>query len=81
MNTLRRVLSYRISVADLLETGMWLAIPYLMVGVGYTFVHADLVDRLQAGWENVLPAGADLLAFGLTTALWPLWVAAPCTQV
>lgn len=77
MELLRRVLGYRISVEALLELGLWLAIPYLMIGVGYTFFNAELVDHWYSQLELVLPAGANLVAFGLTTALWPLLLAAP----
>lgn len=77
MSVLRRVLNFRISVEALLELGLWLAIPYLLLGIGYTFLNADLVDRFEAQLQTLLPAGANLVSFGVTTVLWPLLLVAP----
>lgn len=77
MVLLRQVLGYRISVESLIEIAMWLSIPYLAVGLVFTFVHADYVDQLQVRLQTQLPAGADLVAFGVTTVLWPVLMAAP----
>jgi hypothetical protein len=68
LTVLRRVLSHRVSVEELIEYALWCAIPYLLVGVVWTFLHADVVDRLQ----TQLPAGADVVAFGQTILLWPI---------
>ncbi len=74
---LRRLLSRRVSIEAMLEFGMWLAIPYLLIGIGWSFMHADYVGRLEIELITRLPAGANLVAFGLTTALWPLLLIAP----
>lgn len=71
VDTLRRVLSYRISVAALLETAMWLAIPHLLAGVVFAFLQPQYVAFYEERWATVLPAGADLAGFGQTVALWP----------
>lgn len=68
---LRRLLSRKVSVEAMLELAMWLAIPYLVVGIVWTFVNADDVARVESGLETRMPAGSDLAAFGATTALWP----------
>ncbi|BBZ35018.1 hypothetical protein [Mycolicibacterium confluentis] len=76
LTVLRRVLNHRISVEQLIELALWLAIPYLVIGIGFTFLNADRVDLFASRLQYQLPAGADLIAFGHTTALWPLlWLA------
>ena len=71
MSGLRRLLSRKVSVEAMLEFVMWVAIPYLLVGIVWTFFNADDVARIETRWEPRLPAGSDLAAFGATTALWP----------
>jgi hypothetical protein len=68
---LQRVLQYRVSVAALIEIGLWLALPYLLVGLGWAALHPEQVSRIQTRAETVLPVGADVTAFGLAAALWP----------
>jgi hypothetical protein len=76
------MLSHKASVAAMIEAAMWLAIPYLLVGIVWTFLHADDVARIETRLETRLPAGSDLVAFGATTALWPLLLITPevCAQ-
>ncbi len=38
---------------------------------------ADHVGRLESELRTVVPAGADVGAFGITTALWPAMLLAP----
>ncbi len=71
MALLQRVLEYQVSVAALIEVALWLAIPYLAIGFVWSFLHAEQVQQIQTRLEKVLPAGADVAAFGLTAALWP----------
>ena len=59
------------SIEAMLETAMWIAIPYLLVGIVWTFFNADDVARIETQLETRIPAGADLAAFGATTAAWP----------
>ena len=68
---LRRLLSRKVSIEAMLEFAMWIAIPYLVVGIVWTFFNADDVARVESRLETRLPAGSDLGAFGTTTALWP----------
>ena len=67
----RRLLSRKVSVEAMIEATMWLAIPYLLVGIAWTFLNADDVARIETHLETRIPAGSDLAAFGTTTALWP----------
>ncbi len=71
MGLLRRILQYQVSIAALIEVALWLAIPYLSIGFVWTLLHTEQTQRIQTRLERVLPAGADVAAFGLTTALWP----------
>lgn len=77
LGVLRRVLNFRVRVEQLIEVALWLAIPYLVAGVVFTFFNAEAVDRYEARLETQLPAGANLLAFGHTTAMWPVLLVAP----
>jgi hypothetical protein len=42
---LRRLLSRKVSIEAMLEFAMWIAIPYLVVGIVWTFLNADDVAR------------------------------------
>jgi len=77
LSALRRALSYRVSIEALIELALWLAIPYLTIGVIWAFLHPGQVQQYQAQFEMLVPAGADLIAFGLTAGLWPFLLAAP----
>jgi hypothetical protein len=68
---LRRLLSRKVSIEAMLEFAMWIAIPYLIVGIVWTFLNADDVARIEDRLHTRVPAGAELAAFGATTALWP----------
>lgn len=70
--TARRLLSRRASVAAMLEFGMWVGLAHVLIGVGWTLLHYDAVARMESELQTILPAGADLVAFGSTTLLWPL---------
>lgn len=77
MSWLRRLLSRKVSVEAMIEFGLWLAIPYLIVGIVWTFLHADFVQLAEDQLNKQFPAGANLLAFGQATVLWPLYLVAP----
>jgi hypothetical protein len=65
------MLSRKVSIEAMLEFAMWMAIPYLVVGIVWTFLNADDVARIEDRLHTRVPAGAELAAFGATTALWP----------
>ena len=67
----RPVLSYQVSIAALIEVALWLAIPYLSIGFVWAFLHAGQVEQIKARLSEVMPASADVAAFGVTAALWP----------
>lgn len=68
---LRRVLAYEVSIGALIEVAIWLAIPYLSIGLVWAFLHAGQVEQIEARLATVMPAGADVAALGVTAALWP----------
>jgi hypothetical protein len=71
MALLQRVLHYQLSIGALIEVALWLALPYLCVGLVWSVFHSEQVQQIQTRLETVLPTGADVAAFGLTVALWP----------
>lgn len=77
MTALRKVLGHRVSVEALLETALWLAIPYLLIGLVLTFVDPVPMRALESQLEYYLPAGANLVAFGQSTLLWPILLLVP----
>jgi hypothetical protein len=80
---LRRVLSRRVSVEAMIETAMWLAIPYLLVGLVWAFFDAEQVKLIETAWQSQLPAGSEILAFVQTALMWPFMMlgADVCTQM
>ena len=71
MTVLRRVLSRRVSVEAMIETAMWLAIPYLLIGLAWAFFDAEQVQAIETALETRLPAGSEILAFVQTALMWP----------
>lgn len=72
MTLLRGLLSRRVSVAAMIETAMWLAIPYLVVGLIWAFFDAEQVQLIETSLRTRFPAGSDIAAFVLTAVLWPV---------
>ncbi|WP_156613933.1 hypothetical protein [Mycobacterium sp. 852002-51961_SCH5331710] len=71
MTALRRLLSRRISVEAMLELGMWLAIPYLLIGLVWAFFDAEQVQLIDTAFRTRIPAGSDIGAFMATALFWP----------
>lgn len=71
MTALRRLLSRRVSVEAMLEAGMWLAIPYLLIGLVWAFFDAEQVQLIDAAFRTRIPAGSDIGAFMVTALFWP----------
>ena len=72
MVTVRRLLSHKVSIGAMLEFGLWLGLVHVLIGLVWTFIHYDTVTHLEGQLQTLLPAGAELAAFGITTLLWPL---------
>lgn len=74
---MKRLLSRKLSVGDVIEIGMWCAIPYLIVGLVWAFFGVEDVQHLEGLLQTRIPAGADMAAYLLVTALWPVYLMVP----
>jgi hypothetical protein len=74
---LYRTLSRRVSVAAMIEFAMWLAIPYIVIGLAVSFVKAEQVQYIETQLQTRIPAGSEVAAFGLVTLTWPVLLVAP----
>ena len=73
----RRALSRRVSVGDMAEFGLWLAIPYLLIGVAVAFSNVEQVRHLESVIGAALPAGAEMAGYLLVAGFWPVVVLVP----
>ncbi|MBX7431751.1 hypothetical protein JDV09_06455 [Mycobacterium sp. Y57] len=74
---IRRALSRRVSVAGMLEFGLWLLVPYVVIGLVWAFFHVEQVEQLEELLNRYLPAGADMGAYLLVGGLWPVYLVSP----
>jgi len=74
MSLLRRLLSRRVSVEAMIEFAMWLAIPYLLIGLVWAFFDAEQVQSIETALQTRLPAGSEIIAFVQTALMWPAMV-------
>jgi hypothetical protein len=70
----RRLLSRKVSVEAMIEFVLWLAIPYLVVGLAWTFMHPGDMSRVARQWDRVVPAGSQVVALVELTGLWPVLI-------
>lgn len=77
MDKLRRVLKYEVSIETLIEVAMWLAIPYLLIGLTWAFFHVEAVQQLHDQLQKILPAGAEVASYVLAAVLWPALLLLP----
>jgi hypothetical protein len=85
VKAVRRMLSHRISVGAMVEVALLLAIPHLVIGIGWAVVHPDYLAQRDKQLSTVLPPGVDgeLVAFGETALWWPVLALLPsdlCTR-
>ncbi|MBJ7386938.1 MAG: hypothetical protein JHC55_20880 [Mycolicibacterium sp.] len=73
----RRLLGRKVSVEAMIEFGLWLAIPHILIGLGYSLLRYETITALEKQLQPLLPAAADLVAFGLVASLWPLFAVVP----
>jgi hypothetical protein len=55
---LRRVLSRRVSVEAMIEFALWMAIPYIVVGLVFAFFGVEQVQLIETQLQTRLPAGS-----------------------
>jgi len=65
------VLSRRVSVEAMIEFALWMAIPYIVIGLVFAFFGAERVQLIETQLQTRLTAGADVAAYGLTALIWP----------
>jgi hypothetical protein len=74
---MRRLLGRKVSVEAMIEFGLWLVIPHIVIGVIYAVLRYETINALERQLQTLLPAAADLAAFGAVVFLWPLFVIVP----
>lgn len=77
LGRLRRVLAARYSIAALAECAMWSGLVHLAFGIFFTFLQPGYVDLFEQQVQLWFPAGAQIVAFGLSIGLWPILLIAP----
>ena len=55
----------------MIEFALWMAIPYIVIGLVFAFFGAEHVQLIATQLKTVLPAGADMAAYVLTALFWP----------
>lgn len=73
---IRRLLSRKVSVESMLEFLLWAGLVHVLIGLAWSFIHFETVERLEDGLRLLVPAGAEVVAFVLTTLLWPMMLIA-----
>ncbi len=58
-----------------LELGLWIMLVYIVIGVGYTVFHVELMGQLQSALTGTFPIFSDIAALVVMVVGWPfLWV-------
>ena len=71
MEALQRVLNHKVTIGALIEVALWLAIPYLVIGLVWSSLHGEQVQQIQARLQRLSPTSTDIMVFGLAAVLWP----------
>ncbi len=77
LNKLRQLLNVEVSIETLIEIAMWLAIPYLLIGLTWAFFHVEAVQQLHDQLQKLLPAGAEVVSYVVAALLWPALLLLP----
>lgn len=73
----RRLLSRRVSVADMVEFGLWLGIPYVTAGLVFAFFSVEQVRHIESLVSPALPAGGEMAGYLVVAGLWPAFLLLP----
>ncbi len=73
----RSLLARRISVEGMIEFGLWMAIPYLVIGLTWAFFNVTKVRHLEELLKSAIPAGGGVAAYLLVAGLWPVYLLLP----
>ncbi len=77
LDKLRQLLNVEVSIETLIEIAMWLAIPYLLIGLTWAFFHVEAVQQLHDQLQKLLPAGAEVVSYVVAALLWPALLLLP----
>jgi len=55
----------------MIEIAMWLAIPYLLIGLIWALFDAEQVQAIETALRTRIPAGSEVLAFVQAALMWP----------
>ncbi|WP_234809575.1 addiction module protein [Mycolicibacterium tusciae] len=55
-----------------LELALWIALMYIVIGVGYTVFHIELMGQLQQALTGAFPIFSDIAALVVMVIAWPL---------
>ena len=55
----------------------WLLLPYVVIGLTWGFFHPAMIAREEAALQTLLPAGAEIVAYGHIAVLWPVLMTDP----
>ena len=58
-----------------LELGLWIALVYTVIGVGYTIFHVELMGQLQQSLTGAFPIFSDIAALVVMVVAWPFLLA------
>ncbi|MGY4712865.1 hypothetical protein ACXDF8_25500 [Mycolicibacterium sp. CBM1] len=77
LDKLRQALEHEVSIEALIEAALWLAVPYLLIGLTWAFFHAEQVGQLHDHLQRMLPAGAEAASYAVAAVLWPALLVLP----
>lgn len=58
-----------------LELALWIALGYIVIGVGYTIFHVELMSQLQQALTGAFPIFSDIAALLVMVVGWPFLLA------
>jgi hypothetical protein len=64
----------RYVTGDPMELALRATLVYVVIGVGYTAFHIELLDQLENALSAQFTTFADYAALGVTVLMWPLLV-------
>ena len=69
----------KVNIGALIELVLWTALPYITIGLVWSFFHPGQVLRIQGHLPDQPPIGSlvELVAFGISAMIWPVLLLAP----
>lgn len=63
----------RRGINTILELGLWIALFYTVIGVGYAVFHVELMGQLQSSLNGTFTIFSDIAALITTVLGWPFF--------